>query len=198
MHALNICVSYPGQLSHTADIMGKYYTVISIYFFIVYNYTVHCIVLCGWEHQLSGKYRILSKNFDPFNWSISYTNSSLRSQTDHSLSKIHSLDLKKWRQIVEKRLPWQRRWQFWKIKFKVIAAVLLSWRGINTLILLNFSSAHATEFHLLLFFKLRNLQPSKKLFHTHKGNPSFCHIGGRIISENRFHAKNIISCDIPK
>lgn len=116
------------------------------------DYMIHCIVLCGREHQLSGKYRILSKNFDPFNCSISYTNSSLRCQTDHSLSKIHSLDLKKWRQIVEKRLPWQRRWQFWKIKFKVIAAVLLSWRGITTLILLNFSSAHATEFHLLLSF----------------------------------------------
>lgn len=152
MHALNKWMHVVSRSDfHTADIMEKYYTVISIYFFIVYNYTVHCIVLCGWEHQLSGKYRILSKNFDPFNCSISYTNSSLRSQTDHSLSKIHSLDLKKWRQIVEKRLPWQRRWQFWKIKFKVIAAVLLSWRGINTLILLNFSSAHATEFHLLLF-----------------------------------------------
>lgn len=121
-------------------------------FLIVYNYMVHCIVLCGWGHQLSGKYRILSKNFDPFKGSISYTNSRSSCQTDHSLSKIHCLDIKKWRQIVEKRLPWQRRWQFWKIKFKVIAAVLLSWRGINTLILLNFPSAHATEFHLLLFF----------------------------------------------
>lgn len=106
--------------------------------------------------------------------------------------------ISKRRQMVEKGLPWQRRRQFWKIKFKVISAVLLSWRGIKTLILLNFSSAHATKFHLLLFFKLRDLQPSKKAFHTHEGNPSFCHIGGRIVLENRFHAKNIISCDIPK
>lgn len=133
--------------------------------------------MCGRGHQLSGRYRILSKSFDPFNCSISYTNSRLRCQTDHSSSKIHCLDLKKWRQMVEKRLPWQRRWQLWKIKFKLISAVLLSWRGIKTLILLNFSSAHATEFHLLLFFKLRDLQPSKKKLSTHttKGNPSFCH-----------------------
>lgn len=57
---------------------------------------------------------------------------------------------------------------------------------------------HMQQNSIFFFFKLRDLQPSKKAFHTHKGNPSFCHIGGRIVLENRFHAKNIISCDIPK
>lgn len=39
MHALIIYMSYPRQISHTADIMEKYSY---LGFFIVYNYMVHC------------------------------------------------------------------------------------------------------------------------------------------------------------
>lgn len=67
----------------------KYYTVILLYS------VQHGIVLRGRKHQHSGRHRILSKNSDHFNCSIFYTNSRLWCQTDHSLSKMHCLDLKK-------------------------------------------------------------------------------------------------------